>query len=555
MLDGTDGFVLRGVDADDQSGRAVACAGDVNGDGIDDLIIGARSGDAAGVFNAGESFVVFGAQTLGAGGVFELSALDGTNGFVLEGVAESDSSGYAVAAAGDVNGDGIDDLLVGAVGADPNGDSSGETYLIFGAANLGASGVFALASLDGTNGFVLRGIAANDLSGNAVASAGDLNDDGAVDIVIGGARSNPDGSTHTGAAYVVFGGAGVGAGGVIELGALDGTNGFVLEGIDVGDFAGRDVSTAGDMNGDGVTDLLVSAHRADVGGNATGESYVLFGSPGIGAGGVLDLDTLDGTNGFVLIGVDAGDTSGVSASTAGDVNGDGFDDIVIGASYADPNGSASGESSVVFGAEDVGASGLLALEFLDGTDGYQCNGTASLAQSGRAVSLAGDVNGDGVDDIVLGAPFASPNGATFAGAASVVFGGAAVGATGAVELGALDGTDGFTVHGVEPNDFTGYAVSGAGDVNGDGVDDVLIGAYSANPNGNASGASYVIFGRSNGAPCPGDANDDGTVNIDDLNTVLFGWGTAGPEGDLNGDGAVDLTDLNAVLGAWGSSCD
>jgi hypothetical protein len=120
-LDGSNGFALNGVAAGDYSGRAVAGAGDVNGDGFDDLIVGAYAGRSERQRLAGQSYVVFGASG-GFGASLELSALDGSNGFALNGVAASDYSGRAVAGAGDVNGDGFDDLIVGAPGADPNGD-------------------------------------------------------------------------------------------------------------------------------------------------------------------------------------------------------------------------------------------------------------------------------------------------------------------------------------------------------------------------------------------------------------------------------------------------
>jgi hypothetical protein len=124
----------------------------------------------------------------------------------------------------------------------------------------------------------------------------------------------------------------------IDLSALDGTDGFVLNGIDVADFSGASVSSAGDVNGDGVEDVIIGASGA-------GESYVVFGGPGVGAGGSLDLSSLDGTNGFVINGIDAGDSSGVSVSAAGDVNGDGVDDVIIIACFASPDGqSVAGES-------------------------------------------------------------------------------------------------------------------------------------------------------------------------------------------------------------------
>ena len=126
---------------------------------------------------------------------------------------------------------------------------------------------------------------------------------------------------------------------VVELSDLDGSDGFVVNGIDSGDYSGRSVSGAGDINGDGVDDLIIGADRADPNGNTSaGESYVLFGGVGVGGGGVIELSDLDGSDGFVVNGIDSGDRAGRSVSGAGDINGDGVDDLIIGAELADPNG-------------------------------------------------------------------------------------------------------------------------------------------------------------------------------------------------------------------------
>ncbi len=126
---------------------------------------------------------------------------------------------------------------------------------------------------------------------------------------------------------------------VVELSSLDGNSGFVLNGVTSGDYSGQSVSAAGDVNGDGVDDLLIGAHRADPNGDRSGASYVVFGASGVGSSGTLELSALDGSNGFVLNGVVEFDESGRSVSAAGDVNGDGVDDLLIGAYRANPNGS------------------------------------------------------------------------------------------------------------------------------------------------------------------------------------------------------------------------
>ena len=523
-LDGSNGFILNGVDAFDRSGISVSSAGDVNGDGYDDLIIGANTADPNGDSNAGETYVVHGgARAPGMDGVLDLSALNGTNGFILTGIDGSDFSGASVSSAGDVNGDGYDDLIIGAYRADPNGDSdAGETYLVYGGASApGTGGVLDLSALNGTNGFILTGIDAFDLSGQSVSSAGDVNGDGYDDLIIGAHNANPNGDS-SGETYVVYGGARApGTDGVLDLSDLDGSNGFILNGIDAFDYSGVSVSSAGDVNGDGYDDLIIGAHNANPNGdNNAGETYIVHGGASApGTGGVLDLSDLNGTNGFILTGIDANDSSGFSVSSAGDVNGDGYDDLIIGASLADSNGdNNAGETYVVYGgARAPGTGGVLDLSALDGTNGFILNGINAGDLSGFSVSSAGDVNGDGYDDLIIGARYADPNGSS-SGETYIVHGGASAPGTGGVlDLGALDGTNGFILAGIDAGDNAGFSVSSAGDVNGDGYDDLIIGAYWADPNGDSdAGETYVLYGGATGTESLVPVTAQGTAAADNF---------------------------------------
>jgi hypothetical protein len=397
-----------------------------------------------------------------------------------------------VSTAGDINGDGVDDLLIGAPGPINliTGLRPGASYVVFGGAGVGTGGTIQLSALNGTNGFKVSGATALLSSGVAVSAAGDINGDRQADMLIGAPGADPNGS-ESGATYVVFGGAGVGSSGNLNLSDLNGANGFRISGVTRADLSGSAVSAAGDVNGDGVDDVVIGAPGAGPNGPATGASYVVFGGASVGHSGNLNLSALDGTSGFKISDVAVGGNAGTAVSAARDVNGDGVDDVIIGAPFASPNGTNnSGASYVVFGGAGVGTGGNFSLSTLNGTNGFRLSGVAVADFSGVAVSEAGDVNGDGVADLLIGAG----GGVLFYGASYVVFGGAGVGSGGNLNLSDLDGTNGFKLSGVFRGDLA-QVVSGAGDINGDGLDDVLIGAPGADPNGSSSGTSYVVFGR------------------------------------------------------------
>ena len=349
--------------------------------------------------------------------VIELSGLDGSNGFALNGIAVGDFSGVAVAGAGDVNGDGFDDLIVGAYGADPNGHLSGQSYVVFGASG-GFAASLEFSALDGNNGFTLNGIAGGDFLGHSVAGAGDVNGDGFDDLIVGAWGASPNGD-RSGQSYVVFGASG-GFAASLDLSGLNGSNGFALNGIAAGDSSGRAVAGAGDINGDGFDDLVVGAPIAGPRGFGSGQSYVVFGARG-GLAASLDLSTLNGSNGFALNGSAGGDYSGFAVAGAGDVNGDGFDDLIVGAFGADSNGHGSGQSYVVYG-KDSAVGPVLDLSALDGGNGFTLNGIAAFDDSGVAVAGSGDFNGDGADDLIIGAWRSDPNG-DYSGQSYLVFGG------------------------------------------------------------------------------------------------------------------------------------
>jgi hypothetical protein len=260
---------------------------------------------------------------------------DGTNGFTINGLAEEDDTGAHVSGDADINGDGFSDLLIGARFA-PDGNGTGLTYVVFGSASVGGTGAFDLSTLDGDNGFVI------DVSSDA--TLGDVNGDDLADIVIGAPGLGLNGA-QSGGAYVIFGRSG-GFPASFELSSLDGANGFVIAGRVAGELAGYSVSVADDVNGDGIDDIVLGAPRTE---GVPGAGYVVLGRATLGASGRVNLSSLNGTNGFRLEGAAPDDFAGLSVSGAGDVNADGFGDLIIGAPGGGPQEPSPGASYVVFG--------------------------------------------------------------------------------------------------------------------------------------------------------------------------------------------------------------
>jgi hypothetical protein len=413
-------------------------------------------------------------------------------------VWENNLSGYSVSGAGDVNGDGLGDLIIGAPFHDAAGTDAGRSYVVFGKKDtaeinlvsiLNGNGTSANGGGQGAGGFAITG-EENTLSGFSVSGAGDVNGDGLGDLIIGAPYHDAAG-TDAGRSYVVFGKKDTAE---INLGDVAlGLGGFAITGERDGDVSGWSVSGAGDVNGDGLDDLIIGALMNDTGGFKAGRSYVVFGKKSTNEINLGDLDL--GVGGFAIAAGRSGDKaeSGRSVSNAGDVNGDGLDDLIIGAPGSDAAGTDAGRSYVVFGKKDTTEINLGDVAL--GLGGFAITGERDVERggdlSGWSVSGAGDVNGDGLDDLIIGAPGSDAAGEN-AGRSYVVFG-----KKDTAEINLADvasGFGGFAINAQNGGDRIGRSVSAAGDVNNDGYDDVIVGAPLNDAAATDAGRSYVIFG-------------------------------------------------------------
>ena len=480
LIPTTTGFTIKGFTSSNQLGRSVSTAGDIDNDGYDDIIVGAFGYSSS----KGIAYVIYGGETssfvnwdFSSGATLNPS----TTGFTIIGNAASDLFGWSVSTAGDINKDGYDDIIVGAYG---KYTQTGVVYVIYGGERSSRQNFnFGSDTLSpGSTGFTITGAGISNYFGYSVSKAGDINNDGYDDILIGAHYQ----STQRGAAYVIYGGEKSSMSNILLNSALDPLKGFVITGTAASNYFGFSVSAAGDINKDGYDDIIIGAIMKNT---FQGAAYVIYGGEKSAMSNIVLTSLNPSTTGFIITGENTSDKMGYSVA-GGDINNDGYDDIIVGAcdKTLQP-GAYVGAVYVIYGGEK---SSMSHWDFSSGvtldpsTTGFMIKGNAASDYFGASVSPAGDINKDGYNDVLIGA-FAKNN---YQGAAYVIYGGGKSSRShldlSTTTLNPL--TTGFKITGDSTLSWFGWSLSTAGDINKDGYKDIIIGAYAQG----SAGTAYII---------------------------------------------------------------
>jgi hypothetical protein len=496
-LNGFNGYRILGDRIEAQFfGVEVAFLGDVNGDGRNDFAVsgeGTVSGSPGNRndLREGVNYIFFANWHFGQ--EVEMDAISVSPGRALriEGVGELDAA-FRISGGHDVDGDGLNDIIIGAPGDSTTGPGgSGTSYLVFGSPWLSSQSVMNVAQAAPLPGFRFAGQGSVDNAGTETAMLGDVNGDGYNDFAIGARLANPGGRVNAGAVYVIYGGPHLRTAGVQSPLILNGANGFSIWGAFAGNWIGRKIDS-GDFNGDGYMDILSSSVKFDVALlEEAGRGYVIFGGPNVGASGVLDLRDADELPVLVIDGDRADESLGATQGAVGDFNNDGFDDWILGETHE--------RSFLFFGRRDLAETRAMTLSDIGGATGLFFDfGTGVTVLNGEVADL-GDFNADGIDDLVLEVTTNE----------YVVWGIPANETPDVITRDMIRNQGyGFVVN-------TNWGAISAGDLNEDGVNDLIPGGY--NWEGDRGRASVIYGSR---GYLLGDADGDNDIDIQDYARFL-----------------------------------
>lgn len=458
-------FIITGGASSDWLGTSVSNAGDVNGDGYGDFMIGAPYADDGGSA-AGAVYLFYGSDNLSG------SVTDSDADMILIGETAGDYAGWTVASAGDMDGDGYGDILIGAYQNDEGGTSAGKVYLVYGSRIVSDTD----GSIDLSSASVeFVGENSYDYFGYALSGGGDVDGDGCADLLLGAKGYDNGAYSSAGNAYLIYG-QGTACNGESKLSGtydIGSRADATFPGRGSSYYLGNALTLDGDLNGDGYSDVLLGAYGVNGDYTGSGKVYVMLGSATEFSGTINVNSDLDAS----FSGTSSNEQAGIRLEYAGDMNGDENDEILVGAYNSDVAGTDAGAVYVVLG-DDSPAASLSAYASLTGENAGDF--------AGYSVGTAGDVDGDGLKDILVGSYKNDDNG-TYAGKIYLILGASLTATTNLVDADA-------TFLGENSRDYAGSDVSSAGDVDGDGVSDFIMGAYQYDSTD--IGRAYMVFGNS-----------------------------------------------------------
>ena len=497
---------------DEAFGVNIADAGDVNGDGYSDYMISSSIEADGALLARGTVNIYYGGAFIQDGSSVSSPSSSQNGGTTLTGAELGDGFGRGLSS-GDLNSDGKAEVVIGAPGR-AGTLTKGKVYVFWGGSELLKTNNVALEGLDlVANDVLLISHSGDDgLFGYSVSTSGDYDGDGWLDILIGSANPGAGVDVGQGSVYLIWGNQDLynseyqsidvaqmlaNDGAVAFRGSLD-PQSSVWSGLGYGG------TNVGDINGDGIDDLAIPVPYATVNNNANnGTVRIIFGSSKRSDLVNLDLNNLDESRGSMFNGAGPDSFWGTSVSSAGDYNGDGINDFLIGGDFADAvkatgdDTARGGKAVLIFGNRD--GSFPRNLDEVNGVNGLIIKGDNYGDELGFSVSSAGDINGDGYADIVIGSPGETVWNKTNAGVAYVVWGRATDkdNPTITIEVKNILGEVGFAIVGRQAQGNLGYRVSEIGDINNDGYSDILVSAPGISYDDmSASGEAYVVYGNS-----------------------------------------------------------